>query len=217
MSSSATRNRSRFGGDTRDNAVNLLRLWSPGLDRVLAHAAVDGQPVSLRIGDGRWHVLVQRAGALRVETVTPRDSDLASLLGELRALRAEGLPEFTPEERARYRVDPLTPQAQPDRQEQAAPPRPANRAVPRRSDAASFLDPGPRGTLIDRTGNSRPVPRKRRRGYPVMETIPILVSLLSNQWSGSANPHVPYNTFFQNFPIQLNIFTVKFYLCLDTR
>ncbi|UEM20899.1 AAA family ATPase [Skermanella mucosa] len=130
VSSSATRNRSRFGGDTRDNAVNLLRLWSPGLDRVLAHAAVDGQPVSLRIGDGRWHVLVQRAGALRVETVTPRDSDLASLLGELRALRAEGLPEFTPEERARYRVDPLTPQAQPDRQEQAAPPRPANRGGP---------------------------------------------------------------------------------------
>ncbi|WP_158047650.1 hypothetical protein [Skermanella pratensis] len=130
VTTSATRNRSRFGGSTRDNSVNLLRLWSPGLDRVLAHAAVDGQPISLRIDDGRWDILVQRAGALHVETVTPRGSDLATLLGELRALRAGGLAEFTPEERALYRVDPLTPQAQPDRQEQAAPPRPANRGGP---------------------------------------------------------------------------------------
>ena len=141
VSSSATRIRSRFGGSTDDNSVNLLRLWSPGLDRVLAHAAVLGRPISLRIEDGRWHVLVQRAGALHVETVTPRNSDLAALLGELRALRAEGLAEFTPEERARYRVDPLTSQAQPDRQDQSTLPRSANRG-------ASL--PGRDGAPIDR-------------------------------------------------------------------
>lgn len=132
VSSSATRIRSRFGGNTSDNSVNLLRLWSPGLDHVTAHAAVDGRPISLRIEDGRWHVLVQRAGSLHVETVTPRNSDLTTLLGELRALRSEGLAEFTPEERARYRVDPLTSQAQaqPDRQDPAAPSRPAIRGGP---------------------------------------------------------------------------------------